>query len=77
LSAGSRFASQNWLRQHFGLGNDAVVDEITVKWPASKTTQTFQNIQGDRIIQITEGDNNIVEKHYAAPAAAKTMVAKK
>lgn len=74
---GDGFASQNWLRQHFGLGNDAVVDEITVKWPASKTTQTFQNVQGDRIIQITEGDNNIVEKHYTAAPAVPEKAAKK
>ncbi|HXJ39518.1 MAG TPA: CRTAC1 family protein [Bryobacteraceae bacterium] len=68
---GDGYGSQNWLRQHFGLGADSVVDEITVKWPRSKTTQTFQNVQGDRIIQITEGDSNIVEKHYsAAPVKA-------
>jgi len=74
---GDGYGSQNSLRQHFGLGADETVDEVIVKWPASKTVQNFKDVKGDRIIQITEGDNNIVEKHYAAPAAAKTTVAKK
>ena len=64
LTAGDGYGSQNSLRQHFGLNDATSVDEITVKWPRSGTTQTFQNVAGGRIIEITEGKNEIVEKHY-------------
>ncbi|MCU1330128.1 MAG: hypothetical protein JWN34_5498 [Bryobacterales bacterium] len=73
---GDGYGSQNMLRQHFGLGAEDVVDEVTVKWPASKIVQNFKAIKGDRIVQITEGDNNVVEKHYT-PAAVGVKVAKK
>ena len=65
LTAGDGYGSQNSLRQHFGLNDATNVDEIVVKWPRSGITQTFQNVAGDRIIEITEGKNEIVEKHYA------------
>ena len=58
------YGSQNSLRQHFGIGDATSVDEITVKWPRSGTVQTFKNVAGDRIIEITEGVNQIKEKHY-------------
>lgn len=73
---GDGYGSQNSLRQHFGLGADEAVEEVTVKWPASKIVQNFKEVKGDRIIQITEGDNNVVEKHYAAPVAAKPVAKK-
>jgi hypothetical protein len=37
-----------------------------VKWPRSGTVQTFPNVAGNRIIQITEGRNEIVQKNYQA-----------
>jgi hypothetical protein len=61
---GDGYGSENSLRQHFGLGNATSVDELTVKWPASGTVQTFKNIPGNRIIEITEGVDQIKEKHY-------------
>jgi hypothetical protein len=80
LTLGDGYGSQNSLRQHFGLGAATSVDELTVKWPASGTTQVFHNVAGQRIIQITEGKDEIVEKHYApagGPAKATQTVAKK
>jgi hypothetical protein len=61
---GDGYGSQNSLRQHFGLGQADSVEELTVRWPASGTVQSFRNVAGNRIIQITEGDNELVEKHY-------------
>ncbi|MEX2663735.1 MAG: CRTAC1 family protein, partial [Vicinamibacterales bacterium] len=52
---GDGYGSQNSLRQYFGLGDNATVDELTVRWPKSGKTQTFRNVAGDRIIEITEG----------------------
>jgi hypothetical protein len=66
LTEGDGYGSENSLRQHFGLNDATSVDEVVVKWPRSGTVQTFNNIAADRIIQITEGKNEIVEEHYQA-----------
>ena len=64
---GDSYGSQSSLRLHFGLNLHKTVDRLTVRWPRSGMVQTFENVAGNRIIQITEGDNNLVEKHYAKP----------
>lgn len=43
------------LRREIGIGQATQIDEIIVKWPASKTVQTFKNVQADQLIKITEG----------------------
>ncbi len=63
---GDGYGSQNTLRQHFGLGEATAVDEVVVKWPRSGITQTFRNVAGNRILEITEGKDELVEKRYAA-----------
>jgi len=64
LTLGDGYGSQNSLRQHFGLANATMVDEVSVKWPRSGIVQTFKNVPADRIIRITEGKDEVVEKHY-------------
>ena len=61
---GDGYGSQNSLRQHFGLNDASIVDELTVRWPASGTTQTFRNVAANRIVEITEGNDALVEKNY-------------
>jgi hypothetical protein len=57
VTAGDGYASQSMLRLHFGLGAAAVVDELTIKWPASGIVQRFKNVSADRIVKvIEEGD---------------------
>ena len=58
-------ACQNTLRQYFGLGDATTVDEMTVRWPRSGATQTFRNVAANRIVEITEGTSELVEKRYA------------
>ena len=41
-------------RVHFGLGDAAKVDRLTVRWP-SGVVQTINVLAGDRHIVITEG----------------------
>jgi hypothetical protein len=67
LTLGDGYGSQNSLRQYFGLGHSASVDELTVRWPRSGTTQTFRNLAANRIIEITEGAPEFAEKHYPPP----------
>jgi hypothetical protein len=62
---GDGYGSQNSLRQHFGLGEGIAADELTVKWPRSGIVQTFKNVAGNRIVQITEGRNELVQKDYS------------
>jgi len=61
---GDGYGSQNSLRQHFGLGTAAVVEQMTVQWPCSGLRQTFRDIAANRIVEVTEGSDVLVEKHY-------------
>jgi hypothetical protein len=68
ITLGDGYGSQSSLRQHFGLGDAETVDELTVKWPRSGIVQRFDKVRGDRIVSITEGKNEIVEKRYGKPS---------
>ncbi len=45
----------NSLIETIGLGNVASVARLTVKWPASKSSQTYVDVAADQAIEITEG----------------------
>lgn len=62
--AGDSYGSQSSLRLHFGLDDSEKVDELIVRWPASGTAQKFKDVAGSRIVEITEGRDELVEKHY-------------
>jgi hypothetical protein len=66
---GDGYGSQNTLRQHFGLGNAALVDELTVRWPRSGIVQRFHHVAANRIVEITEGSEALAEKHYRSVTA--------
>ena len=51
-TAGS-YASSNDPRVHFGMGTDAVVKEIELKWP-SGVVQILHNVKADQILRVTE-----------------------
>jgi hypothetical protein len=40
-------------RVHFGLGNDAAVREIEIRWP-SGTTQVLKNVAADQVLEVIE-----------------------
>jgi hypothetical protein len=61
---GDGYGAQNSLRLYFGLNNARSIDEMTVRWPRSGIVQTFRNIPANRIVQVIEGDDTLVEKHY-------------
>ena len=62
---GDGYASQNSLRQHFGLDQCRVVDKLVVRWPSSGIVQIFEGVAANQIIQVTEGDAQLVTKTYA------------
>ncbi len=47
------------------LNDAAAVDEMVVKWPRSGIVQKFSNVAANRIVQVTEGSDALVEKKYA------------
>ena len=72
VSAGDGYASQSTLRLHFGLGEAAVAEELTVRWPASGLVERFENVAGDRIVALAEGSGQLIERRYReAPAAPR------
>lgn len=64
LIIGDGYGSQNSLRQYFGLNDATAVGELTIKWPKTGLIQTFANVAGNRIVSITEGKDEVVEKQY-------------
>jgi hypothetical protein len=61
---GDGYGSQNSLRQYFGVSDAGSVDEMVVRWPRSGTVQKFRNVAANRIVQVTEGSDALVEKQY-------------
>ena len=71
---GDGYGSQNTLRQYFGLNDATAVDELLVKWPRSGVTQTFHHVAANRIVEVTEGRDELVEKTYTPAARAGAPV---
>jgi hypothetical protein len=65
---GDGYGSQSSLRQYFGLGGFQTIDDLTVRWPVSRLVQTFHLVKADRIVEIVEGRDALVEKRYAVAA---------
>jgi hypothetical protein len=56
VTSGSSFGG-NPLATTIGLGSPLRRLTLSVTWPASKTTQVFQDVKVDRVIEITEGQS--------------------
>ncbi len=52
-TSASGYLSQNDPRPHFGFGQHAVVDTLTIHWP-SGMVQTLHDIKADQVLKITE-----------------------
>lgn len=63
LNSGGSFGS-NPLMQQIGIGGATLVKKLEIKWPGCRHEQTFQNIQPNQHIHITEGSNKYVVKKY-------------
>jgi hypothetical protein len=51
--AGSGYLSQDDGRVHFGLGQTAKIDKLTVKWPSGKV-QVVENVAVDKVVVVEE-----------------------
>jgi enediyne biosynthesis protein E4 len=54
VRGGGSYNSTNDTRLHFGLGQNAVMNEVKVQWP-SGLEQEFRNVAGDATYEIVEG----------------------
>ncbi len=64
---GDGYGSQNSLRQYFGLDRATVVGELTIRWPRSGIVQTFHDVPANRIVQVTEGRQELSERQLPNP----------
>ncbi len=60
---GSSFGGNPW-RQHIGLGKNAAIDQIEVKWPTSGKTERFENVRVDRSYRLREGEGKLVSLEH-------------
>lgn len=60
VGTGGSFGS-NPLTLHVGLGSASTAETIEVFWPASGRRQTATNVRGNRLVEIREGREGVVE----------------
>lgn len=58
VNSGGSFGA-NPLRKEIGIGRASIIDELTIKWPATGTIQKFKNITPNQFIKIKEGVNQM------------------
>jgi hypothetical protein len=64
VSSGSSFGA-NPLEQHIGIGKSDKIAALEVYWPASKSTQVFQDLDVDMAIEITEGQSTVRRRPWS------------
>ena len=74
VKGGSSYLSQNDLRQHFGLGPNDKMDEVTVRWPSGQS-EVLKNVAADFIYTIVEGQG-IKDKTPLPPVDASATTQK-
>ena len=65
VRGGGSYLSQNDPRLHFGLGSEAKMDEVEIKWPSGKL-ETLHDVPADFIYTIIEGEG--INQKTALPA---------
>jgi hypothetical protein len=58
VNSGGSFGA-NPLRQTIGLGKATKIERLEVYWPRTGKTQTFTNVTPDRMVRITEGQDEM------------------
>jgi enediyne biosynthesis protein E4 len=71
VKGGSSYISQNDLRQHFGLGSNQKMDEVTVRWP-NGDSEILHDLPSDFIYTVVEGQG-IRDRVALPPASAPSQ----
>jgi len=66
VQGGNGYNSMNPLTQHFGFGQDTVVDSVIIRWP-SGIVDRFVNVAVNQILDITEGSATGVASRVEMP----------
>jgi enediyne biosynthesis protein E4 len=67
VKGGSSYISQNDLRQHFGLGSNQKMDEVTVRWP-NGDSEILHDLPSDFVYTVVEGQG--IRDRVALPPAS-------
>ncbi len=67
VRSGSSYISQNDLRLHFGLGKDATMSKVVIRWPNGKEEE-LKDVAADAIYTVVEGSG--VKEKVALPVFA-------
>ena len=67
VRGGGGYNSSNDTRLHFGLGKEAIMSKVEVRWP-SGLHQEFQNVPADAIYEIDEEQGIRKLKDLQAPS---------
>jgi hypothetical protein len=59
LTAGDGYQASSQRQLVFGLGDNPVVDELSIRWPSGRQ-QTFSGIAGDAGYLLVEGRSQLV-----------------
>jgi enediyne biosynthesis protein E4 len=68
VRSGSSYASQSDFRLHFGLGEAAAAESVTVRWPSGQSEE-FAGVAANQLVTIREGEG-IVKRSPFGPGAA-------
>jgi enediyne biosynthesis protein E4 len=60
LSSNAGRRSANGLIQHFGLGDAAIIDTVTLEWP-SGLIEIYTNLEANQILTLTEGEATAIK----------------
>lgn len=58
VNSGASFGCSPF-RREIGIGKAAIIDEITIAWPASGLVQVLRDVKPNQFIKIKEGDNKM------------------
>jgi hypothetical protein len=53
VTAAASYVSSMDRRVHFGLGGDATIREIQLRWPSGKV-QVLKNVKADQVLKVRE-----------------------
>ena len=63
LVTGTSYLAANDLRISFGLGSQATIDRLEIRWP-SGSTQAWTNVAADRFVVASEGADLVVDPRF-------------
>jgi hypothetical protein len=69
---GIHYRGQSHQRVHFGLGSNAIVDELSILWP-SGVAQEIHDIPADQVMQVIEPVASQVPGQDGPPVALRLM----